>query len=365
MDHVLLMGSGFLVVLAISQLCVPRRTPTNNLLCLLSLVCFVWLAHGIGFRLGMLDVYPHLNKLHVPFLALTGPLWYVYVRALLNGDGWTRADRPHLLPAMVCVVLSLPFFLQSVEFKQAYIEIDVDGPVSLLMYVATRVAEIATIVYLALALRDLRQAQARNASTQQQARRHSVMRVLTTIAIVAAVTRLFGSLAGNHTLSVFIPIAMILIAFVSFYCLSHRHPSLMTLGARASSAKPVTREEKERLESFSVRMRESGWHLDPNLKVQQLARRLEVPPHELSDLINRGSGGNFNKFVNTLRIEHAKQRLLENAELTMLEVAHASGFNSESAFYSHFTRIESEPPAAYRRRVRTSAETTERQTSTT
>jgi len=64
-DHVLLMGSGILVVLAISQLCVPRRAPANNLLCLLSLVCFVWLAHGIGFRLGMLDVYPHLNKFHL------------------------------------------------------------------------------------------------------------------------------------------------------------------------------------------------------------------------------------------------------------------------------------------------------------
>jgi len=112
------MGSGILVVLAISQLCVQRRTSANNLLCLLSLVCFVWLAHGIGFRLGMLDVYPHLNKLHVPFLALTGPLWYVCVRALLSGEGWTRADRPHLLPAMVCVVLSLPFFLQSRQRRE-------------------------------------------------------------------------------------------------------------------------------------------------------------------------------------------------------------------------------------------------------
>jgi len=299
----------------------------------------------------MLDVYPHLNKLHVPFLALTGPLWYLYVRILLTGDRWTKVDRWHLLPAISSILLSLPFFLQSAEFKRVYVEIEVSGIVTLSIYIATRVAELATIVYLAMAIRQLQAVRGRE-GLKLQLRGSLILLCLTTVALIAALGRLLGSVAGNHIVSVLVPCAMILLAFIIIYCLSHRHPWLMALGIREPRATRVTDEDKDRLERYRDSLRVNRWYLDPNLKIQQLARRLGVPPHELSELINKGSGGNFNNFVNALRIEYAKEMLLDREDRAMLDIALASGFNNTSAFYAQFKRFESVPPAAYRRRAR-------------
>lgn len=355
MYYILLMGSGFLLVMAVGQLFVPRRTDANNILCLFLFGCCFWLTHGIGFKLGMLDVYPHLNKIHVPFLAATGPLWYIYIRALLTGGGWTRLDRLHLLPVLFCTVLLLPFLFQSEAFKRNYVEIDISGFVTLSVYIATRVAELATMLYLAMAVRMLRSEQAGSGATSP-VRSNSIMLVLTLLGVVAAIARLFGSIAGNHSLSVLLPIIIVFPIFIGLYCLSQRHPWLMAVSVRAARPKYVTDEGASCLEKYRECIRSNRWHLDPDLKIMQLARRLGVPPHDLSELINRESGANFNHFINALRIEHAKQQLIEHADTPVLDIALASGFNSTSAFYAQFTRFVSMPPAAYRRCAKTYVE---------
>ncbi|MFK8082786.1 MAG: helix-turn-helix domain-containing protein [Granulosicoccus sp.] len=252
------------------------------------------------------------------------------------------------MPALSASILLLPFIFQSATFKQDYVEVEISGFVSLSVYVATRIAELATIVYLAMTVRELRLSQTREANTPEARSRHSIVLGLTSIATVAAIARLVGSVSDNHTVSVLIPITIILFGFVGLYCLSHRHPWLMNLGVRASRFRPVTEEGKNRLERYREQLRATRWHLDPDIKIQQLARRLEIPVHDLSELINRESGANFNSFINALRIEHAKQLLMSSKDQTMLDIALASGFNSTSAFYAQFKRFESVPPAKYR-----------------
>jgi len=343
-----------LLALAIGQLCVPRRNETNNILSQLFFVSFVWLTHGIGFKLGMLEAYPHLNKLYVPFLAATGPLWYFYIRALLTGQRRTKADRVHLLPALGSALLLLPFVIQSEEFKREYTEVNISGVVYLSAYVATRIAELATIAYLALAIWLVQMERAGTAHALP-ARRKSMLLALTSFIMVAAIARLYGAVAGNHAVSVLLPIAIIIVLTIGFYCLSHRQLWLLAVGKQASLVQnpgvaSVTTEGSDRLDKYRDRVRSNGWHLDPNLKIQQLARRLSVPAHDLSELINRESGKNFNHFVNALRIEHAKEQLCKYADKPVLDIALASGFNSASAFYAQFSRFESVPPATYRRR---------------
>jgi len=352
------MGSGVLLVLSIGQLCMPRRTKENKLLSLLLFVCFVWLTHSIGYQLGMLDVYPHLNKVYIPFLALSGPLWYLYVHATLYGSDWTKADKRHTLPAILSTLLAIPFFLQPDSFKREYIEVIFTGPVSVFMYMSTRIAELTAIGYLAISLRELwlaadyRKLSAfLHAFTRKESPQpvsHFAMLVLTLLAFIASVVRLFGSTTGSHFVGVYFPSFLMLLAFLLFYWLSHRIPGLMGMGLRPARIKPATHEGKKQLQEYRKRIQQEGWHLDPNLKIQQVARRLGVPVQKLSELINLESGSNFNNFINQIRIDHAKRLLLDCKEVSVLDVAHASGFNSSSAFYSQFTRIESVTPAAFR-----------------
>jgi AraC-like DNA-binding protein len=106
---------------------------------------------------------------------------------------------------------------------------------------------------------------------------------------------------------------------------------------------------KARLER---QMREAKPHLYANLTLEQLARKLDAHPRELSRVINQGFGCNFFEFISGYRIEEAKARLAEPTnESTILHVMFDSGFNSKSVFNTTFKKVTGVTPSEYRRRA--------------
>jgi AraC-like DNA-binding protein len=98
-------------------------------------------------------------------------------------------------------------------------------------------------------------------------------------------------------------------------------------------------------------------HLQPQLKIGELAQALDIPPNHLSQTLNQLGGCSFFNYVSRYRVAHAKVLLqqTEPGERTLLDIAMASGFNSESAFYKQFRQQQgmtprqfqqSEPPKA-------------------
>jgi AraC-like DNA-binding protein len=95
-------------------------------------------------------------------------------------------------------------------------------------------------------------------------------------------------------------------------------------------------------------------HLDPELDLPGLARRLQIRPQELSETINTEYRGTFYELINSHRIEAARQ-LLEQpgaGRRKMLDIALSVGFNSLSTFYSHFRKFTGTTPTEYRARNR-------------
>jgi len=125
-DNTLLIGFGFLLAISVLHVLHLRNTHVNVPQALLILCCTIWIGHAIGFSGGMLDRYPHLNKVYLPFLTATGPLWFLYVRGLIaGGNKYTSTDKKHFLPVFLSTVLALPFFFQTAEFKHQYVEVNV------------------------------------------------------------------------------------------------------------------------------------------------------------------------------------------------------------------------------------------------
>lgn len=93
---------------------------------------------------------------------------------------------------------------------------------------------------------------------------------------------------------------------------------------------------------------------DPRLTLNSLSRQLDVTPRELSILINQQTGQNFVDFVNTFRIELAKQRLLnpKDQKETIAEVMYEVGFQSKSVFNSSFKRKTGKTPSEFKRTER-------------
>ncbi|MFK0574079.1 helix-turn-helix domain-containing protein [Endozoicomonas sp.] len=91
-------------------------------------------------------------------------------------------------------------------------------------------------------------------------------------------------------------------------------------------------------------------YMREDLNLSQLAELLEVTSHELSQVINLRSGGNFYELVNRYRIEKAKKLLSDpvNRQRKLLDIAMEVGYKSQSTFYSQFSKHSGTTPRKYR-----------------
>jgi len=91
--------------------------------------------------------------------------------------------------------------------------------------------------------------------------------------------------------------------------------------------------------------------LSSDLTLPSLAEAVGCSVNHLSQVINSGFGMSFFDYLNQHRIEHARE-LLASRDLqcgSILNIAFAVGFNSNSAFYAAFKKRVGQTPAQYRR----------------
>ncbi|WP_188464379.1 helix-turn-helix domain-containing protein [Bizionia arctica] len=81
-------------------------------------------------------------------------------------------------------------------------------------------------------------------------------------------------------------------------------------------------------------------YLNPKICISEIADNLNTNPQRLSQVINEKTGMNFNDAINAFRIEEAKRLLVSDSysKLTIDAIAHKSGFNSKSPFYTAFKK---------------------------
>jgi AraC-like DNA-binding protein len=92
-------------------------------------------------------------------------------------------------------------------------------------------------------------------------------------------------------------------------------------------------------------------YLDKDLSLSRLAKRLGIPLHHLSQVINERTGSNFYDFINAQRIEEAKRLLLDPkmSNRSIASVAFDAGFNSLSAFNAAFKKFVKSTPSQFRK----------------
>ncbi len=84
-----------------------------------------------------------------------------------------------------------------------------------------------------------------------------------------------------------------------------------------------------------------------NLTLPILAKRINIRPQLLSQLLNNNLNKSFSTFINEYRIEEAKQLLKTNPNLKIEIIAEQCGFNSNSTFYTAFKKITNTTPSKY------------------
>jgi len=353
---ILLLGCCLMLTLALGQACVRQKSPSNIILICLATVCAIWSARYVLHAFNLLHHVPHAIRVQLPFICLTGPLWYLYVKCLLTNYQPSRKTLLHTIPAIICFLLAIPFYLESTEFKLAYKETHIHGWTNISVYIANNIAGFSCIIYSAMSSFFLLSTIKRKTHVAFDKSTIQLLLLITSTSLLAALLRLFGFLLNSQMLSLTIPATIISFGFALLYCLSQRKPSVVGLNfiekkkpKSINCAKELHKSDASLINCYQQLIREQQLYLNPSITIAQLAKKLRIQPHRLSELINNTTNSNFKYFINSFRVEHAKKLLIENPSLSIIDIAYASGFNSKSVFYNSFTKTTTLTPSDFRK----------------
>jgi AraC-like DNA-binding protein len=147
------------------------------------------------------------------------------------------------------------------------------------------------------------------------------------------------------TYTVNVVVACVVVLALSLYAVSRAKLFTADLKRKTSSS--------DGYEKLGVRIRslleEDEIFIDPNLNISKLAERLKSPPYLVSRAINHYFKKSFSELIIGYRIRKSEQLLLSRCHVLSIEgIAYESGFNSLSAFYTAFKRINKMTPAQFR-----------------
>jgi AraC-like DNA-binding protein len=93
---------------------------------------------------------------------------------------------------------------------------------------------------------------------------------------------------------------------------------------------------------------ENQLYLDENIKLRDLADKLSISQHQLSEFLNNHLNISFKNLINKHRIEKARELLYTNTDMNILTIAYEVGFNSRSTFNAAFSKITGKSPKEFR-----------------
>jgi AraC-like DNA-binding protein len=354
-------AQGLLLALALLNSKDGNRT-ANRLLAALTLTISIIVSGAVLLSSNYVFLYPHLSRIHHPFVFLAGPLLYLYLRELIsNGKRFERRDFLHFVPFAVFLIYLLPYYLQSRKSKLDAISSEyVEPSLGQWYYVRSSIFIVQFLVYLVLIVLTIIHFSRRAKKLESQRDRATLSELR--FFVIASVVLWIGAvlryaLDPTARTNLLIPLgASAVIYGMGYLKMTRPKPRpLSDEGERVSAKKyeksTLTPERAERYVNKLVQcMQEEKPFTDGDLNLQSLSATLSIPPHHLSQIINERLGQTFTDFINSYRVEEAKQRLLdpEFSHMSLLGVAIEVGFNSKSSFNSVFKKHTNMTPSEFR-----------------
>jgi len=321
----------------------------------------------VVFQSRYYSMYPHLLASTYAFPFLFGPLLYLYTRFLIQErDSFFFREILHFLPFILCSLYILPAQLRSAEgkinFSNRYLysgEYFIDW--ENLIVTALVIIQMAVYGLLSLRLLQRHTLKLKNTFTSVEKINLSWLRYLVTafLALLGLVALYYLQLwiagyAGAKVVDNFIILCISAIIYAIGYKTLSR-PEVFS-GAGSAAAAPryeysgLTPEKAEHYRDLLIRQMENEKpYLDSELKLPDLAERLSILPHHLSQVVNEQFEQNFFDFINSYRVKEAQAQLRNprNGHLTILAIAYEVGFNSKTAFNRAFKKHTGITPSQF------------------
>ena len=331
--------------------------------------------------------YPHFAQTYRPIPFLIWVTFYFYVKAMTNPSfRFQVKDCIHLMPFILYTLYLLPFFLADEVIKIN----SASTPLPTHYILAVVLQTMLLLLYLIQSYRILRGHQRHIQdlfANIEKEKLNWLKYLLTVFGIIWLVAFIIFISGIRYKTDFVIPPVLLCLAIygIGFYALKqpeifknikidtfhtepeneHTDPSVDDFGKRSQSAEQllnVKRHPKYEYSSLKPRdlsaygqklieyIKKDKPYIDNELKLQDIASYLGLPPYQLSQVINTELKTNFYSLINKYRIEEAKRLLIDHSKqhLNILEIAFETGFNSKSAFNMAFKKNTTMTPSQYK-----------------
>jgi AraC-like DNA-binding protein len=304
---------------------------------------------------------PHVYFVLVPFAFLWGPSLYFYIRSLVYKDfRFQKRHAIHLVPFILAwIYFIFLYHARSIETKLQILNSTGDYTsmneivfVGILHFLIAGYM-CASILTLWTYRRDLKQAY----SSLEEINFSWMNFVLFGFIFIWGIDvfQFFSASIGRQSLFLSSSVLVLIVVFANVVVYKGlKQPEIFSgIDQKAKyQQSPLTKEEKEKyLEQLQRYMEREKPYLNPGLSINRLAKKLVIPSRYLSQVINETLGMNFYDYVNSFRVEEAKNLFMDtsNNERNILELLFDAGFNTKSVFNRVFKKYTGMTPSEFKR----------------
>ncbi|WP_426327151.1 helix-turn-helix domain-containing protein [Pedobacter sp. R-06] len=96
---------------------------------------------------------------------------------------------------------------------------------------------------------------------------------------------------------------------------------------------------------------EEELYKNSDLKLNDLAKKINISGHQLSQLLNDNLGKSFAAYINEFRINEACELIVNDRGIKLEAIGYEVGFNSKSTFYTAFKKHKQTTPMHYKEQL--------------
>jgi len=325
----------------------------RNILALLFFVCAIFISGSFGILYGnnmTVHSIAHISSLTV-FLA--PPILYFFILCKTDKQfQFLQKDIFHILPFVVVVTVMI--IRLSTDTRNVLVFFTPYG-ISLLSLLFVQ-----NFVYLVKVYQRLHQLGIpvfhlkKNSLSTQHKWLRNLMLVMTSILIIKLVIFIFWNILALTGICVFLTGVFFVFLFVilnATILIGLSKPGIFSFPAKYQTSNLSQNVSKSYLKALEYKMDTEKSFLDPLISLEKLARQVQIPKNQLSQVINTETGLSYNDYINKYRIQQAQTIIagLNGNGDTLLGVAYDVGFNSKSTFNTAFKKFTGQTPSEYRK----------------
>lgn len=305
---------------------------------------------------GGFEVYPRLLFLPIGFYFLTAPLLFLYVKSLGTVISF-RTLGIHLIVGFVEFLLFLVFFtLPPAVANSGWSQI-----IGILEFIYGVVLNIYSLAYLITTIIQVRLFNKKSFNYYSNSQKRLLRWLLFTIGILMLLYlyQLFTAYYMVNDISrdvILLIDSFLSVVFIYWVSIAGIRQTTLGFASLELSDEPNSESEKsdmtfEEYEKLTEAIRHDKIFANPDLTITDLAAQLKIPAKRLSKMINQFGKMNFNRFINELRVEEAKNLLVnpKNDHLTIEGIGYQAGFKSKTVFNTFFKSTVGMTPSAYKK----------------